>query len=798
MAASTWSRCRFIYNDIQTIVGYYQSAAFLRLFRKDVQAQHSGQARDNAQKGEMWRHDLHIVLKMTGTMTSTRSNGAEATLAGGASKNAGYTAVVYVHGIGEQQRYAPLSQFLHYQDRFIAQYGPAPQYDFCFEQSRVELGDGSIIYQETTWPAGSTGARRRVRFYEAYWAHHAVDGTNALSVLRWVVQQADKPKAVRRAPWSALPNLRLGTLISMYEALYPRPILRRRAGHNDGAPPTSLPDDRTSRAYAQVVNAYEAFRQTRPLVTPQPKPWLQFWPLCCLWSWKATRFRRHDRQSWLPFIIQGLRCAPRDHSFYAFYQFLKGQLTGLNASGADDPTREEILGLARRWWITHGLEQLRYQFVITMLWLTLGLIFALMATTAVSLPLSLAVLVNAIYQAQGPFSLPWTNDFYLLVSALSAVVFLVLFMRLRAPLRTYLGDVQQYVTYQETDTKYRRRQAIRQEVVQLLRHVMCDPACERIVVVAHSLGSVIAYDAIVELQRSLRTKLPSPETREMEKNLLKIDSFVTMGSPIDKIAYFFTAIQSKYPNYVNLVRWLRGGMHEPPFLDAQGQPHLSWVNYWDKGDPISGPIDNVVGPVFLRQRVENIQVTSYRLPIPDRNHGGYFEHTRVLRDIFMIINPSARIVERRRAGTADQQTPHAPGRAVSSTFRRIGLFLKTFAVALLPVMLAVALGWMLYQFWMVVTHTRIVSRFMGNFFLWNHDTPGLMAAFWFLVSVVILGIVVVWIWKTASHTMSIDHRQAQRFATIHFVNEPDRPARPSRMEMHLSDRQEHATIPDQE
>jgi hypothetical protein len=64
-------------------------------------------------------------------------------------------------------------------------------------------------------------------------------------------------------------------------------------------------------------------------------------------------------------------------------------------------------------------------------------------------------------------------------------------------LKTYLGDVHQWTTYEETDEKHAKRREVIERGVATLSHVLMDPACERVVVVSHSLGTAIAQDTIL-------------------------------------------------------------------------------------------------------------------------------------------------------------------------------------------------------------------------------------------------------------------------------------------------------------
>jgi hypothetical protein len=72
---------------------------------------------------------------------------------------------------------------------------------------------------------------------------------------------------------------------------------------------------------------------------------------------------------------------------------------------------------------------------------------------------------------------------------------------------------------------------------------------------------------------------------------------------------------------------LRGDIGDIPFSRSGRQPYIHWVNFWDRGDPISGPLNTVASADELRvQRVDNVRVASYAWPDPAASHGAYFDH----------------------------------------------------------------------------------------------------------------------------------------------------------------------------
>ena len=121
-----------------------------------------------------------------------------------------------------------------------------------------------------------------------------------------------------------------------------------------------------------------------------------------------------------------------------------------------------------------------------------------------------------------------------------------------------------------------------------MTHVLEDEACGRVIVVAHSLGTAVAMDTLLRLGRYNRAR-DRENPMEGPLPLEKLRCFVTMGSPIDKIHYFFESYRSSYHRYVRVVEALRGDISTAPFAKNR-KPHIHWINVWDRGDAISGEV----------------------------------------------------------------------------------------------------------------------------------------------------------------------------------------------------------------
>jgi hypothetical protein len=161
----------------------------------------------------------------------------------------------------------------------------------------------------------------------------------------------------------------------------------------------------------------------------------------------------------------------------------------------------------------------------------------------------------------------WRNVSWPLVLAVTLVV--------RNFLIEYTGDVAAYVQPQRLDRFYELRHRIKDAVLAPVRAVYAG-GYEHIVLVGHSLGSVVMYDALDRL--ILDEQMTGSPANVVERTRL----FLTFGSPLDKTAFIFGA-QGK-------------GSEPREALAASVQPLLTdnrprWINIWSPWDVIGGALD---------------------------------------------------------------------------------------------------------------------------------------------------------------------------------------------------------------
>jgi hypothetical protein len=144
----------------------------------------------------------------------------------------------------------------------------------------------------------------------------------------------------------------------------------------------------------------------------------------------------------------------------------------------------------------------------------------------------------------------------------------------------YAGDVAAYVQPQRLDRFFQIRNSIRDTVWQATAAVYAAPErYERILLVGHSLGSVVIYDVLNRLLLEDRLARSSLRDAAQRTKLL-----LTFGSPLDKTAFIFSVQGSGSEAREALASSL-----QPLLTDESVRP--PWTNIYSKWDFISGKLD---------------------------------------------------------------------------------------------------------------------------------------------------------------------------------------------------------------
>jgi pimeloyl-ACP methyl ester carboxylesterase len=99
----------------------------------------------------------------------------------------------------------------------------------------------------------------------------------------------------------------------------------------------------------------------------------------------------------------------------------------------------------------------------------------------------------------------------------------------------WVGDVAIYCTTDQKSGYYVVREQMLSEALCLLRELLSDAdGYDQVILAGHSLGSVIGYDMLNRLDVEANWPPPAPAL-----NVGRLCGFVTFGSPLDMVAYFF-------------------------------------------------------------------------------------------------------------------------------------------------------------------------------------------------------------------------------------------------------------------
>jgi hypothetical protein len=150
----------------------------------------------------------------------------------------------------------------------------------------------------------------------------------------------------------------------------------------------------------------------------------------------------------------------------------------------------------------------------------------------------------------------------------------------------YVGDVAAYVTSQTLDRFNKIRQRIKQIAMDSARAVYLaqedgEFLYDKIAVVGHSLGSVIAYDTLNAL---LNAEKLSITDLEIASRTCLLETF---GSPLDKVAFFFSFQGADMMH----IREQLATAVQPLISSYEEFRKVRWINVYSPNDIVSGKVE---------------------------------------------------------------------------------------------------------------------------------------------------------------------------------------------------------------
>jgi hypothetical protein len=252
-----------------------------------------------------------------------------------------------------------------------------------------------------------------------------------------------------------------------------------------------------------------------------------------------------------------------------------------------------------------------------------------------------------------PFAVPIENSFLIVVGAVLFTVISAVSWKLKNFLTGFLGDVMQWTTFNESQLYSANRKKIIETIENIVlfadgsrRPVVGDTpqpqekTFDKIILVAHSLGSAITLDSLITIFNKVKSEIGDFKGRDFAK----ITHFITLGSPIDKIHYFFESHPSNFSHHNYFMEQNRGNLKK--WRDANVFKKMNWINFYDCSDVISGPVyshntisqqpENKDDPkeFQLVQHVWNVPINYFTWGSINNAHSSYFHNVQVISTIW--------------------------------------------------------------------------------------------------------------------------------------------------------------------
>jgi hypothetical protein len=198
-------------------------------------------------------------------------------------------------------------------------------------------------------------------------------------------------------------------------------------------------------------------------------------------------------------------------------------------------------------------------------------------------------------------------------------------------LTTAIGDLAVYLGADNLSTNFAARSQILEECTQTVRGLLSSQLdlipdhtptnYDRIILAAHSLGSVIAYDTLNDLMAQNMAFPASQQTLE------RISALFTFGCPLNKIYYFFRARTTPRTYVLDEILYALHSfrLRNPPPAGVQPMPvpfhpNFRWLNAWCPMDVISGRM------LFYRADKNEVVKQGFE---PAAAHTGYWKNPKL-------------------------------------------------------------------------------------------------------------------------------------------------------------------------
>ncbi|MCH7493834.1 hypothetical protein IIA16_03890 [bacterium] len=191
----------------------------------------------------------------------------------------------------------------------------------------------------------------------------------------------------------------------------------------------------------------------------------------------------------------------------------------------------------------------------------------------------------------------------------------------------YLGDLALYLSSGFVSRFHNARGAIKKSVYRVAHDIYSakeggEHLYKEVIVVGHSLGSVIAYDTYNGLVQ--KDKIADTPGRLDIANRTPL--FLTFGSPLDKTAFIYWNFRTT----ASAVRERLAQSKQPLISDYKWRP-AAWVNLWSREDVVSGALNYYDPPSSDAppnpKAIQNLEDTAASVPLAAHNQ--YWQNPRL-------------------------------------------------------------------------------------------------------------------------------------------------------------------------
>lgn len=224
-----------------------------------------------------------------------------------------------------------------------------------------------------------------------------------------------------------------------------------------------------------------------------------------------------------------------------------------------------------------------------------------------------------------------------------------------------VGDVVAYVSAHRASRFTEIRRAIQTEARKVARNVYASRVADSgeleyddVIIVGHSLGSVVAYDM---LNDSINGDLLARENGgEVLDVVARTRLLLTLGSPLDKTAFIFRTQKDDAP-----LREALAAAAQPMIVSYDNRPRR-WVNIWSRFDWVSGSLE-YYDPPASEKRAPSLDTSTVDVsaPVPAGDTSA------------VDVSGSEAASDTPRATDADARAAHAAGGDRSVTTPRPGM-----------------------------------------------------------------------------------------------------------------------------